>query len=207
MILIAKQKYIIDTFKFLTIFVQLYFCYLNPENTTQWVYTALHGTYGILWVIKSMTFGDKTWEEPGHFWKSLYVLSGFILFWSPGWLIYVNNVHAPNRLLFLCISMYTFGVFLHFASDMQKTLELSLKKGLITTRLWSWTRNPNYLGELMIYSGFNLLAMHWFPFLVLIVGIVTIWVPNMLNKDKSLSRYPEFREYEKRTYMWIPFVW
>jgi protein-S-isoprenylcysteine O-methyltransferase Ste14 len=99
-------------------------------------------------------------------------------------------------------------VFLHFVSDMQKHLSLELRPGtLITEGLWGIVRNPNYLGELLIYLGFGLLALHWAPLLVIVLFVAAVWVPNMKRKDRSLSRYPEFAAYEARTKLWIPYVW
>ena len=37
--------------------------------------------------------------------------------------------------------------------------------------------------------------------------IVGYWVPNMLKKDASLSRYPEWAEYKARSWRFIPLVW
>ena len=34
------------------------------HNETAWVYLALHGTYGLLWIAKSAVFPDKQWERP-----------------------------------------------------------------------------------------------------------------------------------------------
>jgi protein-S-isoprenylcysteine O-methyltransferase Ste14 len=67
-------------------------------------------------------------------------------------------------------------------------------------------RNPNYLGELLIYVGFGLLAMHWIPMVVLALFVAIVWVPNMLRKDRSLSRYPEFEAYKRQSKMFIPFL-
>ena len=64
----------------------------------------------------------------------------------------------------------------------------------------------NYFGELLIYLGFGLLAMHWLPVLVLGLFVVVIWIPNMLRKDRSLSRYAEFEEYERRSKFFLPFL-
>ncbi len=40
------------------------------------------------------------------------------------------------------------------ASDIQKTVTLEYKKGLISSGFNSIVRNPNYLGETLIYSAF-----------------------------------------------------
>jgi protein-S-isoprenylcysteine O-methyltransferase Ste14 len=90
---------------------------------------------------------------------------------------------------------------------MQKHVSLRLRPGvLITEGLWGISRNPNYLGELCIYLSFALLALHWAPVLFLGLVIAGVWIPNMRRKDASLSRYPEFTEYKRRTKLLIPGV-
>ena len=68
-------------------------------------------------------------------------------------------------------------------------------------------RNTNYLGELLIYLGFTLLAIDWAPIIALFLFIAIIWIPNMIKKDKSLSRYSEFENYKKKSYKFIPYIW
>ena len=89
---------------------------------------------------------------------------------------------------------------------MQKHVALSLRKGLITDGLWAKSRNPNYFGELLIYAGFSGLAMHWAPFVALAAFVGAVWVPNMVKKDRSLSRYPEFEAYKARSGWMFPKV-
>jgi hypothetical protein len=33
------------------------------DNSTAWIYLALHGTYGFLWVWKNRILLDKNWER------------------------------------------------------------------------------------------------------------------------------------------------
>jgi hypothetical protein len=37
--------------------------YYNNFSIVPLVYTALHGSYGILWLIKDFTFPDSNWEK------------------------------------------------------------------------------------------------------------------------------------------------
>ena len=104
--------------------------------------------------------------------------------------------------------MYIFGIFFHFTSDMQKFIQLKYNPNhLITDNMFSRIRNINYLGELLIYLGFSLLALSWIPIIALILFISVIWIPNMIKKDKSLSRYDEFTDYKKNTNLLFPFIW
>ena len=113
----------------------------------------------------------------------------------------------PLPWLAACVCSYTLGVFFHFSSDMQKHTTLSIQPGLINTGLWSRLRNPNYFGELLIYLGFVAIPQHWFPLSALFLMIICYWVPNMLRKDKSLSRYPGWDAYKARSWRFIPLVW
>lgn len=203
-----KQKHFIDSHKALTfVFILGFMWFYNLwENTTAWVYLATHGTYGILWLIKSASFGDKSWERPCGIGYGIFIWAGLSLYLVNPWLIGSRGIEAPVWLLGLVIFLVVLGVFFHFASDMQKDITLKLKPGLITEGLWSRCRNPNYFGELLIYGGFSLLAMHWLPFVVLGLFLLVVWIPNMRKKDKSLSRYPEFAAYKKRSGLLIPYL-
>ncbi len=59
-----KQKYFINSHKGLTFLaiLALIAWFGRWDNVTAWVYLALHGTYGILWVLKSLVFPDRQWE-------------------------------------------------------------------------------------------------------------------------------------------------
>lgn len=204
-----KQKYFIDSHKGVTfLFVLILMAYFNQwQNPTAWVYLALHGTYGWLWVLKSRIFPDRQWETDRGLGYGLYIWAGLSLYWIAPYLITSRGVQAPAWLLGLTVSLYTLGVFLHYAADMQKYIELKYNPGhLITDGLMSRTRNLNYFGELLIYLGFGLLALHWLPILIIALFFGLVWAPNMIKKDKSLSRYPEFLEYKRKSKLFIPFL-
>jgi len=204
-----KQRHFIDSHKAATgLFVlALLAVYDQWDNPTAWVYLALHGTYGLLWVLKSRIFPDKQWEQPTSLAYGLVIWAGLSLYWIAPWLITSQNVQAPPWYLGLCIAIYAVGVFWHFASDMQKTMFLKLKPGhLMSDGLWSRLRNPNYFGELLIYLGFGLLAMHWAPLIVILLFVLIVWLPNMRRKDRSLARYPDFASYKARSKLFLPFV-
>lgn len=78
------------------------------------------------------------------------------------------------------------------------------KDRLYSEGFFARCRNTNYLGEILIYLSFALLAMHWLPYAVLAGFIVGVFLPNMRRKDQSLSRYPEFAAYKKRSGLLLP---
>jgi len=63
-----KQKHFINSHKGATapaVFLLIWY-FGQWENTTALIYLALHGSYGIMWVLKSAIFPDKTWEADAH---------------------------------------------------------------------------------------------------------------------------------------------
>ncbi len=169
-----------------------------------WVYLALHGTYGILWLLKDRIYPDKQWEE------EIPVLQGIIgfvivcLYWVAPYILISSGTEPPIPLVAAAISLNIFGVFLHYSSDAQKYYTLKYKRGLITEGFFARCRNTNYLGEMSIYLSLAMLAQHWLPFLILGALVAGVWIPNWLKKDKSLSRYPEFAEYQANSGLIIP---
>ncbi len=198
-----KMKYFIDGHKGVTglVMIILMLVYRRWESHTAWLYIAMHGTYGVLWVWKSRVFPDKRWEEKTSWWFALFgILGGLSLYWIAGWMIFHFDVQAPAWYHAIAVALYAVGIFLHFSADMQKHAYLTLRPGhLIRDGLFAYRRNPNYLGELLIYGGFGMLAMHWLPLAILALWVLAYWLPNMIRKDKSLSRYEDFPEYTRRS--------
>lgn len=202
-----KEKHVIDIFKGFSLFFILFLIYYynKQDNLTLWIYASLHGSYGIMWCIKSQSFPDKNWEKPLTLYRFILIVSGLLAYWISPIIISYYNIKHTNLYYFCCIILYNFGIFFHFTSDMQKTTLLKLKLNiLINDGLWKYTRNPNYFGELLIYLSFILLSAHWLPTLCLLLIICLEWIPNMIKKEKSLSRYKEFNNYKKNSSFIIP---
>ena len=205
-----KQKHFIDTHKGATAPVVLgLIIYFNQwENISAWVYLALHGSYGIMWVLKSKIFPDTTWEAPCSIWYGLYIWGGLTLYWISPWIIMSTGIQNTPMYIGICVAIFAMGVFFHYTADMQKHAHMKLHPGnLITDGMMYRCRNTNYFGELLIYLSFALLSRHWIPIVILAAFMMIIWFPNMRRKDKSLSRYSEYEEYKKRTSLLIPFIW
>ena len=211
-----KEKHFIDIHKGITgiFMLLLMYIYGTWDSVTSWVYLAIHGTYGILWIAKSILFPDATWERETSIWYGLYIWFGLTLYWASGWIInsgYFNDdipQDAPMWIIGLSISMFGIGVFLHFSSDMYKHTMLNQRPGeLIDSGIMSSCRNINYFGELIIYISFAILSMHWLPFVVLFLMMGIVWVPNMIKKDRSLSRYPDFDKYKQKSTLFIPYLY
>lgn len=200
-----KIKHAIDLHKALTFpfILGLMFFYDN-FTIGPWVYLALHGTYGILWLLKSKIYPDKQWEEEIPITTGIGTFLIVGLYWVAPFILVSSGSEPPAFLIAIAISTNIFGVFLHYVSDAQKYYTLKYRPGLMTEGFFARCRNTNYLGEILIYLAFAMLAQHWLPFVILGGFTIAIFIPNTIKKDKSLSRYPEFESYRQQSGLLIP---
>lgn len=200
-----KLKYPVNLHKALTaIYVIILMFVFDNFSLTTWIYLALHGSYGFLWILKDRIFPDKQWEKDVSMAYGIFVFFILGLYWIAPWIIVTHDVHAPSQIIAAAISLNVIGVMLHFSSDAQKYFTLKYKTGLITEGFFKRNRNTNYLGELMIYLGFAMLSMHWLGYLGITAFFIGAFIPNMIKKDKSLSRYPDFESYKKQSGFFLP---
>lgn len=200
-----KIKYFINLHKGSTFLFVIALMWLYQNFTiAPWVYLALHGTYGILWLLKDRIFPDKQWEQSVPI--GLGIAGFFIvcLYWVAPFILISSGAQPAPALIAAAAALNIFGVFFHFTSDAQKYYTLKYRPGLITEGFFARCRNTNYLGEVLIYLSFALLVQHWLPFVILAGFVLAMFVPNMLKKDKSLSRYSEFAAYRARTGLLLP---
>lgn len=174
-------------------------------SATAWVYLGLHGSYGLIWLLKDRLFPDPGWEKPVTFGGALnawlFVLAPY---WIAPWLIVAQRIEQPPAMLGAAVLLYAVGAVLMIGADAQKFFVLRLRPGLIVDGFFARSRNPNYLGEMMLYASFALLAGHWLPWLVLLWVWGGVFLPNMLRKDRRMARYPQWPDYRARTGLLLP---
>jgi len=174
-------------------------------STDAFVYLSIHGTYSVLWLIKQSLYPDKRFDEPQPIWIGvLFIFVPLAGYYAAPYLLISRHLVLPPPLIGVVLSIYTLGIFLHYVSDAQKHYTLKLQKGLIEEGLFGRTRNPNYLGEILIYVSYALMSRHWLPFLILAGWVFGFFLRNMLEKDKSMARHPRFEEYRRRTGLLFP---
>eukprot|EP00794_Sanderia_malayensis_P011896 gene11896-13129_t len=202
-----KARYSINIHKATTIPVIIALMhYYDNFNIGPYVYLALHGTYCMLWLLKECYFPDKSFDRPLHpaLFAALYLLLGPLGYWIAPFLLIRSGVQPTPPLVGLAVCLHLMGTFFHFCGDCQKYYTLKFHKGLIQEGLFSHSRNINYLGEILIYLSFNVLAQHWLPFFCQAAFVAFVFYPNMRAKDQSLSRYKGFDLYKNKTWLLLP---
>ena len=200
-----KLNQIINLHKGLTAFVVagLMMFYKN-YSIAAWVYLSLHGTYGILWLLKEKIFPDQYFKEKINFITSV---TGFIFlgsYWIAPFILISSQKSVSSPIIAASISINIIGVFLHFASDSQKYFTLRIQKELIKDGFFKKIRNTNYLGEILIYLSFAILSMSYIPFAILALFFFVVFLPRMIRKDKSLAKYTSFKEYKEISGLLFP---
>ena len=89
-------------------------------------------------------------------------------------------------------------------ADAQKTFTLRERKGLITTGFFKYTRNPNYMGDIMIYSSFVLLVNEPQGYVAVILAQCLAYTVPMYRKEQSNSKKEGWNEYKQRTWLILP---
>jgi len=192
------------------LFLGLLIWYYRNTSTAAWIYLAMHGSYGLVWMLKDLAFPDPAWQKRvtvGGGINSFLAVLGW--YWVFGWLL-ISGVSRPRYPLpdhawfAVCISLCILGSAIMIAADAQKYFTLRLRRQLITDGLYRYVRHPNYLGEMMIYASFALMVWHWLPAAVLAWVWLGVFAVNMIMKEASMSRYPEWAAYRGRTGWLLP---
>lgn len=207
---LIKMAWVINFHKFLTaFFVLLLMNWYDNFSKTAYIYLAIHGSYGFIWVLKHFAFRDKKWEVKITFAGALFIFIFLSTYWIAPFILISNIFKAnteivSNYYMAFIIALYAFGITIMTVSDSQKNFTLRYRKGLITDGMFKHIRHPNYLGEMMIYASFAFLAGHWIPWIVLGYWWSMVFLVNMLTIESSLSRFPEWEKYRSGTGMVLP---
>jgi protein-S-isoprenylcysteine O-methyltransferase Ste14 len=174
-------------------------------SPTAITYTALHGSYGLCWLLKEVVFPDPKWQVKITVGGAI---NAVLLVLGPYWFMpchtIANRVEQSPLLLCTATIVYVIGLFLMIGSDCQKFFVLRERKGLITDGFFRRIRHPNYLGEMMLYGSFAAVSGSPISWGILLWVWIGVFLPNMLNKEASMSRYPQWTAYCKRSGFLFP---
>ena len=76
---------------------------------------------------------------------------------------------------------------------------------LTTSGPYAYTRNPLYLGSMLIAAGFAIALLSWMVGPVLAIGFLVIYVPVIASEERFLrATFPQFGEYCRRVPRILP---
>lgn len=198
----------VNIHKVLTVPICLLFMIIYSNYTLPAIlYLVLHGTYCACWLTMCCAFPAKNFEVPASPLAYLVYFSSVNMYWIIPWTV-ISKIRETN-VFFCCLSvaLVIYGTFVAFCSEAQLyyTLTNSSEPKLIDHGMFKYSRNPSYVGEVMIYSGFALMGCGaWQPWALNIFMWCTFFYSNMVKKDKSISRHPGWDTYKARSGMLFP---
>ena len=115
---------------------------------------------------------------------------------------------GTNQLLFYIIGAVVIlaGIFLELTADSQmqvfrqKKLDTNIDSGL-----WKYSRHPNYLGELLVWTGVFIATFNNFK-VINVIGVIAVYLMFIaisipMAEKRYLEKYPRYIDYKKRTSM------
>lgn len=140
--------------------------------------------------------------------------------WISRWQKVARRIRVP--LGFLAAALYLFDLWQHPPRPAAVVWSLALvlpglwlrayasgyvKKNqeLAVTGPYAHTRNPLYLGSILIAAGFAVALLSWPVALVLALGFAVIYIPVIASEERFLrATFPHFDEYCRRVPRLIP---
>jgi protein-S-isoprenylcysteine O-methyltransferase Ste14 len=78
-------------------------------------------------------------------------------------------------------------------------------KQLTTSGPYAYTRNPLYLGSLMLAAGFAIAARSWWIVAVMLLMFAVIYVPVIAGEERYLRQtFPEYDDYARHVPRMLP---
>ena len=204
-----KLAWVVNFQKGATIFFCLYLM-RTYDNTspTAITYTALHGSYGLCWLLKECIFPDPKWQVNITVFSAISaVLSVLGPYWFIPYTTIAGRVECTPFTLCAATIVYVLGVIIMMGADCQKYFVLRVKRGLITDGFFSRVRHPNYLGEMMLYGSFAWVSQDPRSWAILFYVWGGLFLPYMLRKEASMSRYEGWKAYTKKAGFLFPRLW
>jgi steroid 5-alpha reductase family enzyme len=142
------------------------------------------------------------------------MLQGFLLFLIvlPVLAINKNPGVSLGWLDLIGLAVWFFGFTFEVIGDAQlkKFIKNPANKGrLIQRGLWTYSRHPNYFGEVTLWWGIWLMSLSapnsWFTvFGPLTISILILKVSGIPMLEKKMAENPDFTEYKRRVSAFFP---
>lgn len=204
--------------------------YLTPELSTR---AKIAAAMVAVWAFRLGTFLFKRISQDGHddrFDEIKVNPSRFFIAWTIQglWAIVTAacalaiitgaNQSEIGLIGYLGIAIWLVGFIIEVIADSQKRAfrKNSDNKGkFINTGLWSWSRHPNYFGEMTLWFGMAIMALPVLsglqfvtlisPFFVMFLLIKVSGIPTLAKKSKERwGEDTEYQAYVKSTSLLIP---
>ena len=141
----------------------------------------------------------------------LYVLEVLPVFYR------LHNGSGSNVWTYIGFAVMLCGLCLESAADLQKSrAKKANSRRFVDTGLYRLVRCPNYLGEMVFWTGVLLSGIgsvsgwQWLPTIIGYIGIIFVMFSGArrleIRQNKNYGGDPEYRKYVKSVPILIPFI-
>ena len=182
---------------------------VNEER--QVIYLCLHISYCLWWLLEQWLFPQRRQqlftEKVGILTFIIVLLFVGIFYSLPGYLAFTNPNPVSYLTVAIALPLYIFGSLINTGADVQKMVAKSRESGLVKDGIWRSVRHVNYLGDLMRYTSFSVMAGELWAFLL--PGVITLlYLQRISQKEEAMAaKYPEFAAYQQNSSRLLPWIW
>ena len=230
--LLFIPAYIFQTEKFfdltgsLTFLIASFYALLNAPSSN--IFSVVVVSCIFCWAIRLGTFLFLRINKEGEDKRFIDIkpsFSRFLMTWtlSGTWVsicllcvltaISSNNGVAGGTLFYFGLILFLFGFIIEIVADYQKTLfrkDSVNKNKFITTGLWSYSRHPNYMGEILLWFGISVMSISSLSGVEYITLISPLFVYVLLTRisgvnfleesaNKKWGHLDEYKDYMSKT--------
>jgi steroid 5-alpha reductase family enzyme len=161
----------------------------------------------------------KEWGHGFYFflrsYAQIFLLQGFLLWVTFLPVLNINQNPKAHTFTFfeiLGVVIWWTGFLFEAIADWQlaRFIKNHLNQGkLIENGLWSYSRHPNYFGEVVMWWGFFIISLSsplWYLsiFGPITITILILFVSGIPLLEKKYAGRPDFESYKKRTSIFFP---
>ncbi|MEM7593936.1 MAG: DUF1295 domain-containing protein [Cyanobacteria bacterium P01_A01_bin.83] len=208
----VTQLTAINVAKIITILCLITFAVIyGVNNYRQVIYLCLHITYCLWWLLEQWLFPQRRQQlftEKVGISTFIFILLFVGIFFSlPGYLAFTNPNPVSYSTIAIALPLYIFGSLINTGADVQKMVAKSMEGGLVKDGAWRSVRHINYLGDLMRYTSFSVVAGNLWAFM-LPGAVALIYLQRINQKEEAMAaKYPEFTAYQQETSRLLPWIW
>ncbi len=168
----VTQLTAINVAKIVTIFCLIALALIYGVNDErQVIYLCLHISYCLWWLLEQWLFPQRRQqlftEKIGILTFLTVILFVGVFYSLPGYFAFTNSNPVTYLTIAITLPLYIFGSLINTGADVQKMVAKSMGSGLVKDGIWRSVRHVNYLGDLMRYTSFSVMAGSLWAFLYL----------------------------------------
>lgn len=207
-----SQLTAINTAKVLTIVLLLVLAGLvGVRDMRQVLYLSLHISYCLWWLLEQWLFPERARqmfaERVGPIGFAVPLLFVGVLYSLPGLLAFLNPVPISPVTVAVAVGLFSFGSLINATADVQKTTAKVMGADLVSDGIWRRVRHVNYLGDLLRYLSFAVVAGNGWAYVVPFL-VLFLYLQRINQKEVQMAaKYPRFAAWQQRSVRLLPGVW